>query len=58
MNPQHIETAWINHSDGQVSASNDEQFAYEIWLSLPRGSRAAFRGKGDKSPVHAQADKP
>jgi hypothetical protein len=60
MNPQNLETARVYYSDGQVCAFNDEKLAYRIWLSLPRGILAAFRGKGDQRPVHAwdDADKP
>jgi hypothetical protein len=58
--PQTQPSARICYSDGRVSEFNDEQLAYQTWLSLPRGTRAAFRGNGDQRPVYAwdYADKP
>ena len=59
-NPQTQRSARICYSDGRVSEFNDEQLAYQTWLSLPRGTRAAFRGNGYQRPVYAwdYADKP
>lgn len=60
MKPHNEPTARIYYSDGRISKFNDEQLAYQTWLSLPRGTRAAFRGKGDERSVYAwdYADKP
>ena len=45
--------ARIHFRDGRVSKLTNEKLAYQTWLSLPRGTRAAFRGKGDARPVYA-----
>ena len=60
MKPPRSLTARIFFSDGRISEFNDERLAYQTWLSLPRGIRAAFRGKGDSRPVYAWdfADQP
>ena len=60
MNTQQQTPARIHFRDGRVSEFTDEKLAYLTWLSLPRGTRAAFRGKGDTRPVYAwdYADKP
>ena len=59
-NTKQKEPVCIYYRDGRVSTFTDERLAYQVWLSLPRGTRAAFRGKGDKRPVYAWdfADKP
>ncbi len=46
--------------DGRVSTFRDPKLAYLTWLSLPRGTRVAFRGEGDNRPVQPWdfADKP
>jgi hypothetical protein len=53
-------SARIHFRDGRVLEFKNQNLAYQTWLSLPRGTRAAFRGKGDKRPVYAWdcADKP
>ena len=58
--PQNQPSARIYYGDGRVSEFNDQQLAYLTWLSLPRGTRAAFRGQGDTRPVYAwdYADQP
>ena len=45
---------------GRVVEFSSQPLAYQTWLSLPRGVRAAFRGKGDIRPVYAwdYADQP
>ena len=45
------DTARVHRSDGRVLAFADQTLAYQTWLALPRGVRAAFRGKGDTRPV-------
>ena len=47
--PQTQQSARIYFRDGRVSEFKDQQLAYQTWLSLPRGTRAAFRGKGDNA---------
>ncbi len=60
MNTRKQQSAWIHFRDGRVLKFQDQTLAYQTWLSLPRGIRAAFRGKGDHRPVYAwdYADKP
>ena len=52
--------ARIQFRDGRVVEFTDQSLAYQTWLALPRGVRAAFRGKGDARPVYPwdYADKP
>jgi len=45
--------ARIHFRDGRVLKFRDQKLAHQTWLSLPRGTRAAFRGKGDNRPVYA-----
>ena len=45
--------ARIQFREGRVWKFKDQTLAYQTWLSLPRGTRAAFRGKGDARPVYA-----
>lgn len=60
MKSKKANTARIHFRDGRVAKFQNQQLAYSIWLSLPRGTRAAFRGKGDSRPIYAwdYADKP
>ena len=44
--------ARLHFADGRISAFREQALAYQTWLSLPRGVRAAFRGKGDNRPVY------
>ena len=46
-------SARIHFRDGRVLKFRDQRLAYQTWLSLPRGIRAAFRGKGDNRPIYA-----
>ena len=46
-------SARIHFRDGGVLTFQDQRLAYQTWLFLPRGIRAAFRGKGDNRPVYA-----
>jgi hypothetical protein len=52
--------ARILFRNGRVVAFNHQTLAYQTWLSLPRGTRAAFRGQGDSRPVYPwdYADQP
>lgn len=52
--------ARIHFRNGRVVEFTHQTLAYQTWLSLPRGVRAAFRGKGDSRPVYPwdYADKP
>ena len=45
-------TARLHFADGRISTFRDQTLAYQTWLSLPRGVRAAFRGQGDNRPVY------
>jgi hypothetical protein len=45
--------ARVYFQNGRVTEFKDQKLAYQTWLSLPRGIRAAFRGKGDNRPVYA-----
>ena len=44
--------ARLHFADGRISTFRDQALAYQTWLSLPRGVRATFRGKGDNRPVY------
>ncbi len=44
--------ARIFHADGKVDTFEHEHLAYEVWLSLPKGARAAYRPAGDDRPVY------
>jgi hypothetical protein len=46
---------YIRRRDGttQVREFADQAEAYAVWLALPRGVRAAFRGAGDSREVYA-----
>jgi hypothetical protein len=39
-------------SNGHIEEYDDQHLAYALWLALPRGVRAAFRGKNDNRPVY------
>jgi len=43
--------ARIYYRDGRVVEFTHQTLAYQTWLALPRGIRAAFRGSGDTRPV-------
>ena len=47
------QTARIHFRDGRVLKFTDQTLAHQTWLSLPRGTRAAFRATGDNRPVYA-----
>ena len=52
--------ARIVFQDGRVETFNDPKLAYSVWLSLPHGIHAAFRGPEDTRPVQPwdYVDKP
>jgi len=52
--------ARIYYQSGEVVEYADQQLAYDVYLSLRKGIRAAFRGKGDNEPVYSwdYVDKP
>ena len=52
--------ARIYYRDGRVVEFTEQTLAYQTWLALPRGIRAAFRGSGDTRPVYPwdYADQP
>jgi len=60
MKAQKTTSARIHFRDGRVLKFKDQTLAYQTWLSLPRGTGAAFRDKGDQRPVYAwdYADQP
>jgi hypothetical protein len=37
---------------GRVTQYDDQKLAYAVWLALPKGCRAAFRGANDARPVY------
>lgn len=36
-----------------VEHCEDDRAAYRLWLALPAGVKAAFRGAGDTTPVYS-----
>jgi hypothetical protein len=44
--------ARLHFSDGRVEHFDDQKLAYALWLALPKGVRAAFRGANDTRPVY------
>ena len=38
--------------DGSVTHYADQKLAYAVWLALPNGTLAAFRGANDARPVY------
>ena len=58
--PETTQTARVYLSDGRVLHFNHQPLAYHLWLALPSGTRAAFRGKEDTRPVYPWdfADRP
>ena len=43
--------ARIFHEDGRIEEYDNQPQAYRLYLGLPKGFRAAFRGKRDARPV-------
>ena len=52
--PSRIDTrkARVCFPDGRVTQYEDQNMAYAVWLALPKGTRAAFRGANDSRPVY------
>jgi hypothetical protein len=44
--------ARIHYPDGHVEPYDDQPLAFAVWLALPQGVRAAFRGANDTQPVY------
>ena len=53
MKSKKANVARIHFRDGSVATFKNQQLAYSVWLSLPRGTHAAFRGIGDSRPIYA-----
>ena len=47
-----IRNARVCFPDGRITHYEDQKLAYAVWLALPSGSRAAFRGANDTRPVY------
>jgi len=45
--------ALVCFPDGRVTHYEDQKLAYAVWLALPKGTRAAFRGTNDSRPVYS-----
>jgi len=52
--------ARIFYPDGRIDSYDDSQLAYAVWLALNKGTKAAFRCKGNATPVYSHdfVDKP
>ena len=44
--------ARLFYPDGRIVEYDDPKMAYAVWLGLPKGVRAAFRGANDETPVY------
>jgi hypothetical protein len=44
--------ARIYFTDGHVEHFPNQILAFEVWLGLPKGIRAAFRSANDSRPVY------
>ena len=47
-----IHKARIYYTDGRIEHYHDQTLAFAVWLALPKGVRAAFRGSGDNRTVY------
>lgn len=47
-----IRKARIHYADGRIERYDDQRLAFAVWLVLPKGVRAAFRGANDNRPVY------
>ena len=47
-----IHTSRIYFANGHVEHYHDQTLAFAVWLALPKGVRAAFRGADDDRPVY------
>ncbi len=43
----------IYFPNGRVRHYKDQAMAYQLWLRLPKSTRAAFRAAGDRTPVYS-----
>jgi prepilin-type processing-associated H-X9-DG protein len=48
-----IRKARIYFADGHVEHFQNQTFAFALWLALPKGTKAAFRGTHDDRPVYS-----
>lgn len=48
-----IRKARIHYANGRIEHYDDQKLAFAIWLALPKGVLAAFRGANDNRPVHS-----
>ena len=46
-----VSRARIYYPNGEVEAFKNQVFAIVVWLALPKGKCAAFRGVHDSRPV-------
>jgi len=44
--------AQVCFPDGSITEYEDQKLAYAVWLALPKGTRAAFRGANDPRPIY------
>jgi hypothetical protein len=44
--------ARIYYTGRRVQHCDDQALAFAVWLALPKGVRAAFRGANDTRPVY------
>ena len=44
---------FFNDALSRIRDYDDQRLAYAVWLALPKGVRAAFRGKNDLTPVYS-----
>ena len=49
--PVDTRKASLYFTDGTVTGFSDQRLAYAVWLALPKGVRAAFRGTNDTRSV-------
>ena len=50
--PVDYRVARLYYPDGQIVHFVDPQLAYAVWLDLPKGIHAAFRGANDTRLVY------
>ena len=50
---QDVSKARIIHPDGRIYHFDSQKLAYEVYLDLPKGTRVAFRGANDSTPVYS-----
>lgn len=47
-----IRKARIYYTGGCIEHYDNQKLAFAVWLALPKGIRAAFRGANDNRPVY------